>query len=182
MAIPVQDAPPPYAPPKPAPRPPSHEPDGSLDDLRRIGPSDPRVRQVRFSANLGRGCGFIAIATIVSLCVLSGFLAWMLVGFAQHEYATQAGRITEVLRETARNEGRESTVDSDLTAFDALLRADRVSIYATAALVQRHALAKRDERIDPEELDRMMEVVHDAVIHDGEVDPARYPELQNPTF
>lgn len=155
--------------------------DVPLDPTRRsvAGPA-PRVRQVQ--VRVGRGCGLAALLSIASLCALTGVLVWMLVGFAEREYATQAGRIAEVLRETARAEGRESAFDGDLTAFDGLLRSERVGIVATAALVQRHALAKQDGRIDPAELDRMMEVVHDAVIHDGSVDPARYPELQHPVF
>lgn len=181
MAIPVDNAPPPYRPPERRPLGPADPYDGSLEDLRRAARSgDPRVRQVQL--RVGRGCGLAALLSIASVCVLTGVLVWLLVGFAEHEYAVQAGRITEVLRETAREEGRESTFDADLRAFDELLRAERVGIIATAALVQRHAAAKRDDRIDSAELDRMMEVVHDAVIHDGNVDPARYPELQSPTF
>lgn len=180
MAIPVDNAPPPYRPPERRPLGPADY-DGSLDDLRRAARTgDPRVRQVQ--VRVGRGCGLAALLSIGSACILTGILVWLLVGFAEHEYAMQAGRIADVLRETAREEGRESTFDADLRAFDELLRAERVGIIATAALVQRHAAAKRDDHIDPAELDRMMEVVHDAVIHDGDVDPARYPELQNPTF
>jgi hypothetical protein len=181
VAIPVDNAPPPYRPPERRAPNPEDVRDIPIEALRRGPlPGGPNVRQVQ--VRVGRGCGLAALFSVASLCALSGVLVWMLVEFAGHEYGAQAGRIAAVLRETARAEGRESTVDADLRAFDALLAEERVGIVATAALVQRHALAKQDGRIDPAELDRMMEVVHDAVIHEGSVDPARYPELQNPTF
>jgi hypothetical protein len=174
LAIPVDRAPPPYRPP---PRTPEKAPGisihtGTLDDIR-----GPGVRRVQVQANLGRGCSLAALLGTLGLCAISGVFVWMLVEYASRDYDARALRITELMRTTAREQGRESTVDGDLRHFEELISRHEMSFIASAALVRRHAVAKEDGVIDADELDRMMEVVHDASIHEGVVDPARYPEV-----
>lgn len=181
MAIPVDKAPPPYEPPPRAEGldPSSRRPGlaiytGSLDDIR-----GPGVRQVQVQANFGRsGCSLALLLGVGAACAISGVLVWLIVQFASRDYDARARRIGELLRETAREQGRESEVDGDLRHFDELLRRHEMSFIASAALVRRHEVAKQDGVIDADELDHMMEVVHDASIHEGVVDPARYPEVQ----
>lgn|GEM_PF-2811649 len=175
MAIPVDRAPEPYQPPPRRPEQPLpglaiH--DGSLEDLRGGTPG----RRVQFQARMGRGCSLAFMLVVIGFCVLSGFLVWMLAEFAGREYDARALRITAALRDAAREQGRESAVDADLTHFDDLLNRHEVSLVATAALVRRNEIAKRDGVLDEADVDRLMEVVHDAAVHEGIVDPARYPE------
>lgn len=145
---------------------------GSLDDLRGGVPG----RRVQFQARMGRGCSLAILLAVIGFCVVSSFGVWMLVEFAGREYDTRALRITAAVREAAREQGRESTVDVDLTHFDDLLSRHEVSLVATAALVRRNEIAKRDGVLDEADVDRLMEVVRDAATHEGIVDPARYPE------
>lgn len=180
MAIPVDKAPAPYQPPKPRPgevAAPIHT--GSIDDIRGPGYSGaaaPGVRQVRFQANLGRGCALAVLLGVGSMCAIAGVGTWMLVQVAGREYDAQALRITGEMRDAAEAQGRMSVFASDLSHFDELVTQHEVSIIATAALVRRYTVAKQDGVIDEAELDRLMQVVSDAAAHDGVVDPARYPE------
>ena len=182
MAIPVDKAPAPYQPPKARPGEalaPIHT--GSIDDIRGPGfpgaAGAPGVRQVRFQANLGRGCALAFLLGLASACAIAGAATWMLVQYAGREYDTQALRITGEIRDAAEAQGRASLFASDLSHFDELVTQHEVSIIATAALVRRYTVAKQDGVLDEAEIDRLMQVVSDAATHEGEVDPARYPEV-----
>ncbi len=175
LAIPVDNAPKPYEPPPRRPEQPLpgvviHT--GTLDDLRGGVPG----RRVQVQARMGRGCSLALLLGVIGFCVVSSFFVWMLAQFAGREYDTRALRITAAVREAARDQGRESLFDADLTHFDDLVTRHEVSLIATAALVRRNEIAKRDGTLDEADVDRLMEVVHDAAIHEGVVDPARYPE------
>lgn len=168
VAIPVENPPPPYAP--AARRPPTGAPAEPLEELLRVPPAGARV----YRAQIGwRGC-LVAIAlTLGLLFAVGGFGTCAM---SDEILVTLPARVSGELRTTARAQGRETAFDEDLRRFEAIVAGRRLTLVAAVVLLNRYSDVKADSQITEAELDRMMEVVRDVALGNGEINPERYPD------
>jgi serine/threonine-protein kinase len=143
----------------------------------RVDARMPAGSGVRKKARSLRGPVWLFLPLLVGVCLvpilgIAGFAgcgSWMT--DVQLRLAMQKVR-------GAIDEHRMPELSVELERLEALHRADRVNIIASAALNARvqHAI-ERDDRLDRDELVWVMEVVRDIIAHGGEYDLDQYSKM-----
>jgi hypothetical protein len=126
---------------------------------------------------LARGCfaSALTLGLLASCC--GAFVAWAVLGGGVDAALRQTGeKISQDLRLTAEEQGAVEEEREALDHFDRLVREQRVTWIAFSILFNRWSDARSDRQITPEERAHIMRLVRDIDAHEGDVDPAVYPE------
>jgi len=124
-----------------------------------------------------RGCLLSAGVLGLLGSVVGAFFAWALCSGGIDAAFQQTGRkISDDLRMTAEQQGSLETHREALDHLDRLRNEDRVTWIAFSILFNRWTDSGADRQVTEEELTRLMELVRDIDAHEGDVDPAVYPD------